>query len=698
MQDLFDPDRRADRAPHDAGGLGDDRGETGEPRGVNRRGFLDEAIYPDRSRHGPDCTRHVGQNWLVTEERSNHPAVFAAAVLVVASVLVFDPWGWAAFGPAKWAAVGVASLVLIAVTARRRIVPLHRPSAVGWVLFLGWGAVVAAAGLDPLHAWVGTPDRHLGFVAWVLFAGVFVAGQSIGAAAMPVVMRAGSVALGGAGAYVLLELADAAPVDLALASSRAGGTFGSAAYLGAACALLVPVAVGHALDRTERIAWRRGAALAAVLGLVTSLAAQTRAGWVGLAAAAVVAAPAVLPWLRRRVWALGAAALVAVMVVTLTPVGGRIAGAFDFDDGAAKGRIDEWQVGVTVFANHPVLGVGFEGYRLVFAEGVDADYEQRYGRAVMPDRVHNAALDVGVTTGVVGVALYLAAAVFLVGRGLRAVRERRPWLVGVAAGVVGYLVQQLFLFPLAEFDVVFWLFAGVLVAATSHVLPAVRVPSWVWTVPVALAAAALVAGVLDVAADRASDDALARSSEGLHHDAVDDARRAVSFRPDSIRYRVVEATVARASGTSGGLTEALDAIDAALELSPRDPILLAEHASILLERARANRDGADLAAALAEWEALIAGDPHHARYRFEAGIAYRIAGDVVEAEQSWRQAAALAPRSPAPWANLAALHLELGDAAAAAAAIAELRMVDPDDPALGTLDRRLAALRRSRDR
>ncbi len=71
---------------------------------------------------------------------------------------------------------------------------------------------------------------------------------------------------------------------------------------------------------------------------------------------------------------------------------------------------------------------------------------------------------------------------------------------------------------------------------------------------------------------------------------------------------------------------------------------------------------------------------------------------MVEAEQSWRQAAALAPRSPAPWANLAALHLELGDAAAAAAAIAELRMVDPDDPALGTLDRRLAALRRSRDR
>ena len=43
----------------------------------------------------------------------------------------------------------------------------------------GWGAVCAAFGLDPLYAWIGTPDRHLGWATWVIFGLMFLVGQNL---------------------------------------------------------------------------------------------------------------------------------------------------------------------------------------------------------------------------------------------------------------------------------------------------------------------------------------------------------------------------------------------------------------------------------------------------------------------------------------------------------------------------------------
>ncbi len=618
---------------------------------------------------------------------------WAAAALVVIPVLAFDPWGWASFGPVKWGLASSTALLLVTFVAMRGRVTVHRTSAAGWGLFLLWGVVVAALAVDPVHTWIGTPDRHLGWVAWVLFAVAYIAGQQMERGESVVaVLRAASVALAGTGVYVLLELVDLAPVELAATASRAGGPFGSAAYLGAACALLLPIVVGHAADPVDTVRWRWVAGVAGAVGAVAALAAQTRAGWVGLAAAAVVAAPAVAGWLRRHLAVAAGIAVAAVLALALTPAGSRVASAFDFADGAARGRIDEWQVGLAVLGNHPVTGVGFEGYRIAFSEGVDADYEQRYGREVMPDRAHNGALDVGVTTGLPGVVLYVGAALWLGAVSIAGIRTGRPWIVGVGAGVVGYLVQQQFLFPLAELDLVFWLFAGMLVGTVVPTVTIVRVPAAVWIGAAVLAGSALVAGVLDVAADHAAAGALDDSSRGAHAAALGDAERAVGLRPDSIRYRVLAAGVAAAAGTPDGYATAVHQLERGLDVSPRDPILLAERASARLSLARATRDGSELRRAIEEWEALLAVDPFHARYWLEAGIGYRIAGDDDAAADAWVRAADLAPRSPAPHANLALLSLELGRADEAAAALAALAAIDPADPRLPELQRRLEAL------
>lgn len=360
----------------------------------------------------------------------------------------FDPWGWAAFGPLKWALVSCFVLAGLAFLLAERSVVVHRVSFWIWLSALAMAAASSLNGLDPLYAWVGTPDRHLGWTTWVLLGTAFVIGQN----AYPqihLIARAAVLASIGLGVYCLLEWAGIPPIDLLADSRRWGGTFGSPAYLGAACVLVVPMAAAVALDSSREFAWRLAAGIGATLATVAIVGSQTRGAWVGLVAAALFALP--VWWhglVRRPAFALvGAAGL--ILIVALSPVSSRVSSLFEGD---MQARVDEWRMGLAVLAKHPVLGTGPEGYRIAFPGVVDADYERRYSRQVMPDRAHNGALDIGVSLGIPGLAFYGLAVGFLAMRARRGLRSEAPALIGVGAAVVGYLVQQQFLFPVAEID------------------------------------------------------------------------------------------------------------------------------------------------------------------------------------------------------------------------------------------------------
>ena len=614
--------------------------------------------------------------------------------LVVAAVisvpLAFSPVGFAPFGPVKWILVSTIGMAVVAALAVRRNVRIAPRWVIGWLAFLGWGAVASSFAVDPVHTWIGTPDRHLGLLAWVLFAAFFVAGFAVADRnGVRHVLQGAVVTLFGVGVYVLFELAGIAPIDLTSVTERVGGPFGSAAYLGAACTLLIPIVVGAAVDGLASTWWRRIAWVAASLGAVAALAAQTRAAWVGLLIAAAVALPAVWGWIASHRGVVAGAIVVVAALAVVSPIGSRLASAVDFESGGARGRMDEWRVGAAVLAQHPGVGLGFEGYRIGFAEGVDADYERRYGRVFAPDRAHNGTLDVALTAGIPALVLYLVGAGALLASSVRAVRQREPWLVGIAAGIAGYIVQQQFLFPLAEVDPLFWAFAGILAAVTSARTQRISVPPGIWLIPTTLAVAALVAGALDIGSDHAARAAADADRSGQTARALDDIDRAVDLRPDSIRYGFAAATIAARGGTAEGYRLARARIDAALAVSPRDPILLAASAGFQLDLAVEERDSAELAAATAAWEALVARDPHHAQYRLELGIAYAVAGRSEDAEREWEVASDLAPASTAPLVNLASLLLDDGRTDEAQSVVDEIRALDPADPVLPRLEARL---------
>ena len=601
------------------------------------------------------------------------------AALPVGAVLAVDPSGLSPYGPAKWALI--TTLVLAAAATQpgrgRRLVVARAPAR-AWIVFLVVVALAALVAVDPLYAWIGTPERHYGVLTWLLCGLAFLAGQQLDED------DSRFVALAAAGACLVTALWAVAeelgwePIRLTGAGDRPVGTLGSSAFLGAAAALLVPACVGIAIDPRWQRPARRVAGLAAGAGTAALIVSGARSAWVGLGAAGV--AGLVLRWQRitarrghwrrvRRRLATGAVLAVgaAVAFAAATGAGARLFDAAVEREGGALGRLDEWRVATNVVVDRPITGAGPEGYRIAFAQAVDDDYEQRHGRRPLPDRAHSAILDVATTTGLTGL-LAFALVVALAGRFvLRAVRGGPVWVAGVATGVVAYGVQALFLFPVAELDPVAWLLAGLVVSRVlqSSEVRRMRPPRVVPVLAAVATAGALAAGVLDIGADRVARRTLAAAADGQ----PTDPDRAARLRPDALRYRLVAARAWDASTAAGARAKALYQVDRALDLSPRDPVARAERTRLLLDSARLTKAPADVRAARTALEQLASEDPRNAETLLRLGVARDLAGDVEGAEEAWRAAERLAPRSSAASTNLALSYAEAGrwDEAAAAA-------------------------------
>jgi len=171
----------------------------------------------------------------------------------------------------------------------------------------------------------------------------------------------------------------------------------------------------------------------------------------------------------------------------------------------------------------------------------------------------------------------------------------------------------LFLFPLAELDPIAWLLAGAVTATSAaddrHV--AVGMPRSARVVAGAVAAVALVAGSLDVVADRDAK----RTLVALADDRLPRGDRPRRLRPDVLRYHLLAARAAEARYTPAGFEDALDDLDRALDVSPRDPIVRFERVRLLVERARLTADPRHRRDAVTAARTLVRDDPNNRAVR-----------------------------------------------------------------------------------
>lgn len=586
--------------------------------------------------------------------------------LVAVSILAVNPFGWDWYGPLRFALISTIGFLAIAISlgaGDSRSQPLPRWSVLGWVLLIFGMTISTVLSSDRWIALIGTPERHFGLITWLLLVGLFAVGSLYPNSIADHIRTSAVITTAAAGLWAILEAFDVGWFETAFADNRVGGPLGQPAFLGAAMVLVIPLCVSLLVDTSAGRVARMLGGSSAVLGLVALGLSQSRAAWVGFAIASL------LLIVRRRQLATGIALVVVVFIIGLTtPLGARAATLTDLDDGVVAGRIDEWQVGVRAATDTPTFGItghGPEGYRTVFGQHVDADYVTTYGRDVITDRSHNGILDVILSGGLIsGVGLML----LQVGLGVTALQRMRadnPFDRALAVAVLAYGIQQLFLFPLAELDPILWLLSGVLVARrpvrVTTAPPLFRNVSGAKRVAMSgaglLAALSAIAGLSDVAADRAIHTAISAETPAVALDAADTARQR---RPDSIRYDFIAARIAAEPATLEGFGASLERLDAGLALSPVDPAFLAERAAVLLEIARRSNEPKDLEVALNAYAELDRTDPLNPRTQTDHGIALAIDGQIDAAITKFDLAASLQPTSIEPLLNKAIVELEAG--------------------------------------
>lgn len=153
----------------------------------------------------------------------------------------------------------------------------------------------------------------------------------------------------------------------------------------------------------------------------------------------------------KRTAAIGAVALVLVVfgVVLFLGVDSSLMRGLGLDPGddISNGRLHFWQIALRIFADHPILGAGFESFGVAFTK-----YDSWPG-VFRVEQAHNDYLQILADAGLVGLAC-VAAFIFLLFRkaflGIKGDRDdfRRSAKLGAIAGIFGILIHSFFDFPL----------------------------------------------------------------------------------------------------------------------------------------------------------------------------------------------------------------------------------------------------------
>ncbi|HLF70114.1 MAG TPA: O-antigen ligase family protein [Actinomycetota bacterium] len=616
---------------------------------------------------------------LGVRPRDRENAAAAAELVCVAIVtlipLAFLPSGFFIFLPIKWAlglALTVAGLALVIARGRFRLRTLTP-----WGAFLVVAAVATAASVDRVTSFIGSPTRNMGLITWALFAAAF----SLGASASPRERR--SILIAACGASMLVSVygvLQAIGVDFIdwqsrLDVTRSRSTFGNAAFLGGYLVLVIPLAVRLAFEEAKR-ATRFMLGAAAVLASACLLTTRTRGAWVGAAVAIAIVVMLERKALKRNAKiAITIACLAAIaIVVTVAPFRARVASIADISQGTARGRIIQWHLTTELISARPLFGWGPDTLRTEFPDVIDDRFEREVGRDVVPDRAHNVYLDIAAGFGIIGVLAYLFLQVSVL---RRVIRERTPVTVAIFGGLVGYIVQSLFSFPVADVDLIFWLFAGLGVCLgfgpkertaakgaarrerrdrkTTHLVAA-------WALGV-LALAVLVWSGREVRADLLLGRGLRlQDSNPLAAAALID--RSARLVPERVQYSQASARFRTRLGgarrSDSDFEKALATLGGALRRYSRDGELRLDRADLFLVWGEMNGDAGMTARAERAYRELLRNDRSSSRVYLKLGVALVEQQRFVEAETAWRRAAFLAPRHATPHVNLGLLYETIG--------------------------------------
>jgi hypothetical protein len=533
-----------------------------------------------------------------------------------------------------------------------------------WALL--WGAAfavvfVAAAmlGQTPIAQLMGRAPRYEGLIGvatygvavWV---GARLLGPVVEARRLRTWLTATSAAAIALGVIATAEAAGLRPIESDLA--RPGSLTGNATDQGLLAVILLAI-----LTSTVLGTWRRTGVLlrlplvgmlAAFAAIVTS---ASRAAVLAFAVVLIVMAALAIARARHRARAALIASgvlvvsVIALLLVPLTRT--RLLGLGAFARQTINDRFAMWQDAAQVIGNHPVIGVGPNGYMDAVTATFDDDWFTRASVGTVLNSPHNVVLQVWAATGAVGLLVVLAAIGFVIWRSIGALRDargaRRDLLVAAAVAlpalVVGWLTQMTAPTTVIPF--------AVLLGALISVSPIGNGRTWQDIVMRALTFGAVVFVVVCTIADASLRSGVTSAREGQIAAAESSFEAAQRLRPWDADIPLVGAEVfggALDRGIAGAADPALDWSRAAVDALPASARAAQAQGMIALAVG-------DIATARLSLERAVVLSPADPRLWHELGITRAADEDTEAARHALERALDLAPDSDITRQALAAL-------------------------------------------
>ncbi len=316
--------------------------------------------------------------------------------------------------------VELAAVVLVArITVGGKRLDL-RGEYVLWAVVAYLGAITLSAIFSPArsHSLFGDFERMGGVWAWLHLALFFLVLRTVEARYLSWLLRAAALVSVCVSAHAIIERF----WGVAIGGAGAGGLslIGNPGLFAGYLLLAIPLAL-YLRGASARYRWLYLAA--AAVDLVALLATQNRSSVLGIVGGAFVSTllvALVSDRTSRRWRPLATVAGITLLLIVLVtaartvghnPVSGGIPGVVnrlaltDFA-GRDASRTHQWDAALAGFRDRPVLGYGPENHHLVWSAHFDPKaYE--LGADIF-DRTHNAFLEVLATTGLVGMAAFLA--------------------------------------------------------------------------------------------------------------------------------------------------------------------------------------------------------------------------------------------------------------------------------------------------
>lgn len=338
------------------------------------------------------------------------------------------------------------------------------PLGVAIGLFLLSAFVSALFAIRHDAAFFGAHESEAGLKTALATAGIYFASRSLASDARHLerLVWAATFALLCALVYALLQIAGLDPLPWTRSATigvvrRVPGTLGHANHLGTFIAMMLPLTAWLRTTAKTRGA-RVYAMVLGILSIPVLAATLSRGAWV--AAAAGLLAFGILSWRGGRSWLLPAAVVIvaAFLVPLLTPLRPelllRLRQITDVSAPSTQSRIHLWRAGIAMAAEHPILGVGTDGYLAAFPRYRTPEYWKIEWNGVSA-KAHDEPIQIAATQGVLGLALALLVVFFTVRAQLRRGHE---------AAAVGGALTAFAVSSLAGFTVVS---TGVLAAALA---------------------------------------------------------------------------------------------------------------------------------------------------------------------------------------------------------------------------------------